>query len=141
VLVLSIHSLRRTVILLVHFQSHTHNVCSTKQQEGNQAMNREERHGANLFKTAISLGWKDDGEGPLEFLMRRTREVALEDARGDVQAATEHVGWRWKWGDADFWKMTDDPALVPASAPISERLYVSRSSTGTGDAEKTQKGS
>jgi len=37
------------------------------------------RHGKHLLATARSLGWQDDGEGALEFLMRRTREVALED--------------------------------------------------------------
>ena len=43
---------------------------------------RHARHGENLFNLAISLGWVDgDDEGPINFVMRRTREVALEDAR------------------------------------------------------------
>lgn len=42
---------------------------------------RERKVGAHVLATAKSLGWKDDGEGALEFLMRRTREVALEDAK------------------------------------------------------------
>jgi hypothetical protein len=44
---------------------------------------RELRAGAHLFKTARSLGWPDDGgEGAQEFLLRRTREVAIEDCTG-----------------------------------------------------------
>src|SRR5574343_1554797 len=40
------------------------------------------RRGAHLCDTARSLGWRDDGvEGAFEFITRRTREVALEDAR------------------------------------------------------------
>jgi len=45
-----------------------------------QVVDSEARHGAHLFATAKSLGWLDDGEGPLEFMIRRTREVAFEDA-------------------------------------------------------------
>jgi hypothetical protein len=41
---------------------------------------RETRTGDHLLQVAKSLGWPDDGEGALEFVMRRTREVALEDA-------------------------------------------------------------
>lgn len=40
---------------------------------------RELRNGAHLLSTAKALGWKDDGEGALEFLLRRAREIALED--------------------------------------------------------------
>lgn len=40
-----------------------------------------------------------------------------------AQPRQEPVGWRWRWGEADFWKMTDDQALVPKSAPIKELLY------------------
>jgi hypothetical protein len=40
---------------------------------------RERRHGIHLLRTARSLGWPDDGEGALEFLLRRAREVAFED--------------------------------------------------------------
>jgi hypothetical protein len=40
---------------------------------------RELRAGKHLFEIAKSLGWKDDGEGALEFMLRRTREVAIED--------------------------------------------------------------
>jgi hypothetical protein len=47
---------------------------------------RELRTGAHLLQTARSLGWVDDGEGALEFMLRRTREVAIEDCR-------ESVGW------------------------------------------------
>ncbi len=43
------------------------------------------RYGAHLLATARSLGWKDDGEGALEFLMRRTREVAIEDCADEIE--------------------------------------------------------
>jgi len=36
--------------------------------------------GTHLVETAIQLGWQNDGEGAQEFVMRRCREVALEDA-------------------------------------------------------------
>jgi hypothetical protein len=40
------------------------------------------RRGAHLCDAARSLGWPDDGvEGAFEYITRRTREVALEDAR------------------------------------------------------------
>lgn len=40
------------------------------------------RRGAHLCGIARSLGWPDDGgEGAFEFVVRLTREVALEDAR------------------------------------------------------------
>jgi hypothetical protein len=42
--------------------------------------NREHRHGTHLLTTAKSLGWKDDGQGALEFMLRRAREVAFEDS-------------------------------------------------------------
>lgn len=41
--------------------------------------NREQRTGAYLLQTAKSLGWPDDGEGALEFMLRKAREVAFED--------------------------------------------------------------
>lgn len=41
---------------------------------------RERRAGVHLHSTAKSMGWKDDGEGAQEFLLRRCREVALEDS-------------------------------------------------------------
>lgn len=40
---------------------------------------REERTGRHVLNTAKSLGWPDDGEGALEFMLRRAREVAFED--------------------------------------------------------------
>ena len=40
---------------------------------------REQRTGQHLLQVAQSLGWKDDGEGALEYLLRRSREVAIED--------------------------------------------------------------
>lgn len=40
---------------------------------------RERRTGAHLLQTAKAMGWKDDGEGALEFMLRRAREVAFED--------------------------------------------------------------
>jgi hypothetical protein len=43
---------------------------------------RETRTGAVVLKAAQGLGWPDDGEGALEFLLRRTREVAIEDCGG-----------------------------------------------------------
>lgn len=50
---------------------------------------RELRAGAHLFRTARSLGWPDDGEGAQEFLLRRTREVAIEDCRKHDDEAQE----------------------------------------------------
>jgi hypothetical protein len=40
---------------------------------------KERRTGAYVLQTAKALGWKDDGEGALEFMLRRAREVAFED--------------------------------------------------------------
>lgn len=40
---------------------------------------RERRTGAHVLQTAKAMGWLDDGEGALEFLLRRAREVAFED--------------------------------------------------------------
>jgi len=40
---------------------------------------REQHTGAYLLQMAKSLGWPDDGEGALEFVLRRCREVAFED--------------------------------------------------------------
>ncbi len=40
-----------------------------------------EKIGTYLVNTAIQLGWQNDGEGAQEFVMRRCREVALEDAQ------------------------------------------------------------
>lgn len=42
-------------------------------------LNRERRTGVHLLDTAKAMGWKDDGEGALEFMLRRAREVAFED--------------------------------------------------------------
>lgn len=41
------------------------------------------RAGVHLMATARSMGWKDDGEGAFEFMMRRCREVAFEDCGRD----------------------------------------------------------
>jgi hypothetical protein len=43
------------------------------------AIDRFQQAGVHLFRTAKSLGWPDDGEGALEFMIRRSREVAFED--------------------------------------------------------------
>jgi hypothetical protein len=48
-----------------------------------QRIDREQRTGANLLACARGQGWKDDGEGALEFMMRRCREVAFEDCGHD----------------------------------------------------------
>ena len=41
------------------------------------------RHGYNLFEFAKKLGWKDDGEGPLEYVQRISYAQGLEDAKND----------------------------------------------------------
>lgn len=45
-------------------------------------LERLQRHGEHLFKEAESLGWKDDGEGPLEFMKRIAYETGWNDAKG-----------------------------------------------------------
>jgi len=40
---------------------------------------RETRTGAYLLQTAKAHGWLDDGEGALEFMLRRCREAARRD--------------------------------------------------------------
>ena len=50
---------------------------------------REQRTGAHLLQMAKSLGWPDDGEGALEFMLRRAREVAFEDCGADRIEALE----------------------------------------------------
>lgn len=68
---------------------------------------RELRTGAHLLQTARSLGWVDDGEGALEFMLRRTREVAIEDCRESVG---EPVAWLCEYdGHTDA---TTDPDTV-----------------------------
>jgi hypothetical protein len=60
----------------------THPIC----QQAADALEQgdcERRNGANLLKHARSMGWKDDGEGALEFMLRRCREVAFEDCGRD----------------------------------------------------------
>ncbi|WP_316207475.1 hypothetical protein [Bradyrhizobium sp. SZCCHNR3118] len=55
---------------------------------------RERRHGIHLMLTARKMGWKDDGEGALEYLMRMTRQTAIEDsakAAGNLEY-NEEVG-------------------------------------------------
>jgi len=49
------------------------------------AYDREIRTGIHLLKTAKSLGWKDGGEGAFEFVVRRSREVALEDCAARIE--------------------------------------------------------
>jgi len=66
-----------------------------------------------------------------EFGAARLWNERITDA---AQPTPEPIGWRWKWGEADFWKMTDIPSLVPASAPIKEPFYAApppRCSAGT----------
>jgi hypothetical protein len=47
---------------------------------------RETRTGAYLLQIARAHGWPDDdGEGALEFMLRRCREVAIEDRGGLAQ--------------------------------------------------------
>ncbi|MGJ4953111.1 hypothetical protein [Bradyrhizobium sp. HKCCYLS20291] len=53
-----------------------------RQAERQAQKDRERRTGAHVLEAARSLGWSDDGEGALEFLLRRTREVAIEDCGG-----------------------------------------------------------
>jgi hypothetical protein len=61
---------------------------------------RQARTGALVFRDAKSLGWKDDGEGAYEFMLRRCREVALEDAagKGSVEAIELAYGLLWVVG-------------------------------------------
>jgi hypothetical protein len=56
----------------------THPICQ-QAADALEQVDRERRTGAHLLATARSLGWKDDGEGAQEFMLRRTREVAFED--------------------------------------------------------------
>jgi len=51
---------------------------------------RETRTGVHALQMAKSLGWPDDGEGALEFMLRRAREVAFEDC-AQPQAAREQL--------------------------------------------------
>lgn len=46
---------------------------------------RMARHGQNLFAQAHAAGWKDDGEGPLEFLMRQAYVTGHDDARREAK--------------------------------------------------------
>jgi hypothetical protein len=52
---------------------------------------REYRHGAHLLESARSMGWADDGEGPFNFIVRRAREVAIEDCRARAIAAEQTI--------------------------------------------------
>lgn len=53
--------------------------CPNYQDQEVSTSDREMRTGAHLLQMAKSLGWPDDGEGALEFMLRRAREVAFED--------------------------------------------------------------
>lgn len=73
----------------------------------------------------------DDG---LPYLLAASEVRPVLDALrkpGVAPTPDLQVGWRWKWGEPDFWKMTDDPALVPESAPIKEPLYIASPDTST----------
>lgn len=54
--------------------------CPNYQDQEIPANDRDLRTGAHVLQMAKSLGWPDDGEGALEFMLRRAREVAFEDA-------------------------------------------------------------
>lgn len=53
---------------------------------------RETRAGTHLFKEAKSLGWKDDGEGAYEFLIRLAYEAGMR--RGHSSTTAPGDGWR-----------------------------------------------
>ncbi|MEY9247608.1 hypothetical protein [Bradyrhizobium elkanii] len=65
----------------------THPICQQAADVLEQG-DRERRHGANLLQLARQCGWKDDGEGALEFMLRRSREVAIEDCTDAVCAGS-----------------------------------------------------
>lgn len=56
----------------------THPIC-IQAADALEQCSRERLVGVHLMDTARSMGWKDDGEGAYEFMMRRCREVAFED--------------------------------------------------------------
>jgi hypothetical protein len=62
-----------------------------KAEDEIERLRHEARYGTHLIATAKSLGWKNDGEGPQEFLLRRTREVALEDCADEIERLNEEV--------------------------------------------------
>lgn len=44
-----------------------------------------------------------------------------------VEQTMMAAGWRWRWGEADFWKFTDGlqgNPMPPEKAPIKEEIYV-----------------
>ena len=58
----------------------TNHACPSNIVGGDPVENRLAKHGEHLFQMAKSYGWKDgDGEGPWEFLSRKTYEVATGD--------------------------------------------------------------
>lgn len=65
--------------------------CPNYQEQEPPANDRETRTGAHLLQMAKSLGWPDDGEGALEFMLRRAREVAFEDCGHQRSSAAAPV--------------------------------------------------
>jgi len=61
---------------------------SLAQSTVNEHTDLEKRHGANLINRAKTLGWKNDGEGPLEYLMRRCYEQGSEDGHPNILGHT-----------------------------------------------------
>ncbi|MHC2249941.1 hypothetical protein [Bradyrhizobium elkanii] len=51
-------------------------------------VDRQRRTGAHVLQLATQCGWQDDGEGALEFMLRRSREVAIEDCTDAVCAGS-----------------------------------------------------
>jgi hypothetical protein len=92
---------------------------------------REIRTGAHLLQAAKSLGWPDDGEGALEFMLRRAREVAFEDCGGVAQQQPEPVAWRYQrkdWGG--IWRSTTVPVSFETPNDWTvQPLYTALSST------------
>lgn len=56
---------------------------------------RHQRHGNELFETAAALGWKDDGESPLNFIARHERERGRLSATspGDAVRQSKLLDW------------------------------------------------
>jgi hypothetical protein len=69
---------------------------------------RYERHGRDLFQTATALGWKDDGESPLNFIARHEREqgrLAATPSMGDEACVLCGKETNSYAGNPNYWPM------------------------------------
>ena len=104
--------------------------CPNYQDQEPSPNDREIRTVVHLLQMAKSLGWPDDGEGALEFMLRRAREVAFQDCAAPPEQPAAGCGDpNCKDPNCDYGKgpnVCGPPAAAPVTGqPIREDNYMS----------------